>query len=280
MKHIDFCHIAPTKHLNLVKNRNTHLVLAHLIEQDEEYTEFYKQEKANGATIIMDNSAFEMYKQGRPMYDSDKLIDMGKKVDADYIALSDYPDEHSSKTIMAAKELAPKVKDAGFGTFFIPQSKIGDLDDLKACFVWAKYSDLIDYIGLSILAIPNAYGVERKLCSLQRFVSRFMFMEELEKINYFPTHKKMHVLGMMDGPNEIKMLANWFQTDDLHTWDSSAAVWAGLNNIMFDDSPTGLIHGKFEKEVDFSAEWKDPKRVAKAQENMHYIDGLFYDYQI
>ncbi len=279
MKHIDFCHIAPTKHLDLVKNRNTHLVLAHLIEQDEEYTEFYKQEKANGSTIIMDNSAFEMYKQGRPMYDSDKLIEMGEKVDADYIALSDYPDEHSSKTIMAAKELAPKVKDAGFGTFFIPQSKIGDLDDLKACFVWAKHSDLIDYIGLSILAIPNAYSVQKDNL-LQRFVSRFMFMEELEKINYFPTHKKMHVLGMVDGPNEIKMLANWFQTDDLHTWDSSAAVWAGLNNITFDDSPTGLIYGKFEKEVDFSAEWKDPKRVAKAQENMHYIDGLFYDYQV
>lgn len=213
------------------------------------------------------------------MYDSDKLIEMGEKVDADYIALSDYPDEHSSKTIMAAKELAPKVKDAGFGTFFIPQSKIGDLEDLKACFVWAKHSDLIDYIGLSILAIPNAYGVEKDN-KLQRFVSRFMFMEELEKINYFPTYKKMHVLGMVDGPNEIKMLSNWFQTDDLHTWDSSAAVWAGLNNITFDDSPTALLNGKFEKEVDFSTEWKDPKRVAKAHENMNYIDGLFYDYQV
>ena len=82
---------------------------------------------------------------------------------------------------------------------------------------------------------------------------------------------------MVDGPNEIKMLAQWFQTDDLHTWDSSAAVWAGLNNITFDESPTGLLNGKFEKEVDFSASWKDPKRIAKAQENMHYIDGLFYE---
>ena len=276
MQHIDFCHIAPTKHLNLVKNRNNHLVLAHLIEEDEVYTNFYKEQKANGATIIMDNSAFEMYKQGRPMYDSDKLIEMAKKVDADYIALSDYPDEHSSKTILAAKELAPKVKEAGFGTFFIPQSKVGDLEDLKACFIWAKHSDLIDYIGVSILAIPNAYGVEKDN-KLQRFVSRYMFLEDLENVGYFPTHKKMHVLGMVDGPNEIKLLRNWFQCGDLHTWDSSAAVWAGLNDITFDESPTGMLNGKFEKEVDFSAEMTDISLVTKALENMNYIDGLFYE---
>ena len=219
----------------------------------------------------MDNSAFEMYKQGRPMYDSDKLIEMGRRVNADYIALSDYPDEHSSKTILAAKELGPKVKEAGFGTFFIPQSKIGDLEDLKACFLWAKNSNLVDYIGVSIVAIPNAYGVERDN-KMQRFVSRYMFMEELEKVNYFPTHKKMHILGMVDGPNEIKLLGHWFQTEDLHTWDSSAAVWAGLNGIEFDHSPTGLRLGKFEKEVDFNFECKDNEN--KARWNMDYIDEL------
>ena len=40
----------------------------------------------------------------------DKLIEMGKKIDADYIVMSDYPDEDPSKTIAAAEELAPKFR--------------------------------------------------------------------------------------------------------------------------------------------------------------------------
>jgi len=73
-----FCHIAPTPHLDLVDGRYVHLVLAHLIEEDQSYIDFYLEQKEKyNCTIIMDNSAFEMYKQGRPMYDSDKLITMG-----------------------------------------------------------------------------------------------------------------------------------------------------------------------------------------------------------
>ena len=60
---IDFCHIVPTPHLDLVKRREVHLVLAHLIEEDEAYRDFYNK---SGAMLIMDNSAFEMYKREQP----------------------------------------------------------------------------------------------------------------------------------------------------------------------------------------------------------------------
>ena len=45
--------------------------------------------------------------------------------------------------------------------------------------------------------------------------------------------------------------------DCIDTWDSSAAVWYGLNGIEFDNSPTGSRNGKFEKEVDFSFNVED-----------------------
>jgi hypothetical protein len=45
--------------------------------------------------------------------------------------------------------------------------------------------------------------------------------------------------------------------DCIDTWDSSAAVWYGLNGIKFDNSPTGSYNGKFEKEVDFSFNFED-----------------------
>ena len=252
----DFCHIAPIPHLEIVKGAKTHLLLAHLVESSPQYVDFYLKEKEQGSIIILDNSAFEMYKQKKPMYDINKLISMAEKVKADYVVMSDYPNEFSTKTINAAKELAPQLRDKGFGTFFCPQSKIGDIDDLHECFDWAAQSDLVDYIGMSILAIPNAYGVEKNN-KLQRFVSRFMFMQELHTAGTLDIMKsngqKIHMLGMLDGPGEIRLMTPFRKYID--TWDSSAAIWLGLHaGAHFDRSPTGLLNGKYEEEVDFSYE--------------------------
>ena len=64
----------------------------------------------------------------------------------------------------------------------------------------------------------------------------------------------------------------------IDTWDSSAAIWAGLNGIRFDNTPTGLLSGKFEKEVDFDFETNDNNLISLAKENMEYIDKLCYTY--
>lgn len=276
----DFCAIAPTNTLmRLVAGRPTHLVLAHLIEHDEKYVEFYRNEANNGAMIICDNSAFEMFKAGKPMYPADKLIKMAKQVKADYIVLPDYPDQPGAVTIEAAEQWAPQFHDEGFGTFFCPQSRIGDLSDLIDGFAWAADSDLIDYIGISILNVPNAYGVERNN-KLQRFLSRWAFLNaaggtiQLAKTN----GKLIHFLGMMDGPNEISLVEKWLPLID--TWDSSGPIWAGLNDILYDSSPTGLENGKFEHEVDFDWNPKDydaetsMRKLVSAAINLEYIDKL------
>ena len=276
-----FCHIAPTPHLDLVDGRSVHLTLAHLIETDRKYIDFYIEQKEKyGCTIIMDNSAFEMYKQGRPMYDSDKLITMGKLINADYIVMSDYPGEESAKTIEAAERMAPEIKAEGFKTFYVPQSKIGDMDDYLEGFKYGCYSDNVDYIGVSILGVPNAFGGIEKDNKLQRFTSRQRIYYELATTPLLETAKylgkKFHFLGMVDGPHEI-MFMNPFRKF-IDTWDSSAAVWAGLNGLKFDNSPTGLIDGKFEKEVDFDFETNDYGLIEMAKENMKYIDRLVWGY--
>ena len=278
---IEFCHISPTPHLNLVSGRKTHLVLAHLIEEDENYVNYYLREKDEyGSTLIMDNSAFEMYKQGKEMYPSDKLISMAQRVNADYVVMSDYPAEPGEKTIEAAKKLAPELHEAGFKTFFVPQSKIGDTADCIKTFRWASLNPkLVDYVGVSILTAPNAYGVE-KGNKLQRFMSRIKLMYDMKESLVFPSMKshgqKVHFLGMMDGPNEIMYAEPFGKYID--TWDSSAAIWAGLNGIRFDNTPTGLLSGKFEKEVDFDFETNDNNLLTLAKENMEYIDKLCYAY--
>lgn len=273
---VNFCHIAPTEHLTDFCSQQTHhLLLAHLIEEDEQYTNWYKTRRfSEGWTYILDNSAFEMYKQGRPMYPSDKLIEMANRVGADYLVMSDYPNEPGKKTIDAAIELAPKFREAGFGTFFVPQSVIGDMEDYIATFAWAAASPLVDYIGVSILGVPNAYGVEKDN-KLQRFFSRWHMMEELERRGILDlaaaNKKKIHFLGMVDGPNEIALCHPRFKID---TWDSSAAIWAGLNDIAFDGSPTGLINGKFEEEVDFNFSTSDKSKILLAKENARLINQM------
>lgn len=272
---MQFCHISPTPHLDdFCRGRPTHLLLAHLVEEDEKYRDWYKREKERnpGTVYILDCSAFEMFKRGLPMFPSEKLLDLAQEIKADYVVMSDFPGHASIVTIESAIKLAGQFKMAGFGTFYCPQSEIGDLEDLVKGFQWGFESELVDYIGFSILAIPNAYGVERDN-KLQRFLARWRFMNTPVIADMLENStKKIHMLGMVDGPNEIVLLKD--QIKYIDTWDSSAAVWAGLNGILFDLSPTGLVNGKFEKEVDFNFKINYSKLIEMAQSNVDYIDTL------
>lgn len=273
---INFSHISPTSYLKEVtKHNGFHLLLAHLVENDPRYREFYANLN-DGKIKCLDNSAFELYKQGRPMYPSDKLIEMGKACKADVIVLSDYPGSEGAKTINSAILYAPIFKKEGFKTFFVPQSTIGDLDDYVRTFKWAvDNEDVADMIGVSILGVPNAFGVERGN-KLQRYVSRLHMMNILKKEGVLAklakskNPKKLHFLGMVDGPNEVELVKEFHEF--IYSWDSSAAVWAGLNGIEFDVSPTGLIDGKFEKEVDFGFE--EDVSTRKVFKNIAHINRM------
>ena len=282
-----FCHITPIDHLDLVKGRSSHLTLAHIAsgmegspEQISTYCKFYEKEKKDAELDnrpyinIMDNSAFELYKNQMPMFNPAELLDLAEMLHATHIVLPDHPAHPSMVGIDDAKMYAPQFKEAGYKTFFVPQSDIGDLEDLITSFGWAASSPLIDYIGISILAVPNAYRCE-KGNNLQRFVSRWKFMNELYDRNLLQlaaqNGKKIHFLGMVDGPMEIPLVRDFH----IDTWDSSAGVWAGLNGIAFDHSPTGLIEGKFEKHVDFTSSFDD---TTIAQSNMRVIDNLVERY--
>ena len=271
-----FCHIAPVAHLDLVKDRSAHLTLAHLIDEGhQDYIDFYKNEKYE--LNIMDNSGFELYKAHLPMFDPEKLVGLAQQVNATHIVLPDHPSHPSMVGIDDAKRYAPVFKEAGFGTFFVPQSDVLDLEDLITSFAWAASSPLIDYIGISILAVPNAYGCEQNN-PLQRFMSRWKFMNELYDRNLLQlaaqNNKKIHFLGMVDGPNEISLLRDFH----IDTWDSSAGVWTGLNGIQLDWSPTGLVEGKFEKHVDFEAKIEDNSLIELAKTNIAKIDELVNRY--
>lgn len=277
---MDICHIAPTPFLHdlLIDTYPTQLLLAHLVEEDETYVRFYRE---YSGWKILDNSAFEMYKRGLPMYESDKLLSMAEKVKANVIVMSDYPGQPSFMTESAAEELGPKFKDAGYQTFFVPQSEIGELYSYIDSWHWAAQSDLVDYIGMSILGVPNAFGNIEKDNKLQRYFARFQMFNILKAHGILDVikanGKKIHLLGALDGwPGEIELLQPFHEY--ITSWDSSGAVWYGLHGQKtYDNSPTYQIDGKYEVEVDFNFDDNTSIRsslITLARSNMKIVDDI------
>tara|TARA_R100001086_G_scaffold201328_1_gene117498 strand:- start:223 stop:1068 length:846 start_codon:yes stop_codon:yes gene_type:complete len=272
---IKFCHIAPTNYLaSLTKRNGAHLLLAHLCEKDNKYRDYHRYLELDKEKIL-DNSAYEMFRQNKEMYPSNKLIGIAKDVRADYIVMSDYPNESYIKTIESAKQMIPIIKDNGFKTFFVPQSEVGDLMGYVECFEWGLNNPDIDLIGVSILGVPNAYNVLKN--PLQRYMSRLSLMQELCKQGILNEshHKRLHFLGLLDGPNEIRLLESYHHF--ISSWDSSSAVWYGLNNKLYDLSPTGQASGKYEKDVDFNFKTDNELCISKALANIDYIQELVGD---
>jgi len=278
---IKFCHIAPTPYLGLFSHYNqSHLILAHLVESDEVYRDFYTN-LDDGKEKIMDNSAFEMFKQGRPMYPANKLIAMGRACKADVIVMTDHPGCPFTDTINTAQLQALVIRQAGFKTFFVPQSEIGDLHGLITSFRWAIDNPLIDLIGVSILACPHALGIDEGPLAvtsdahkLQRYLSRWTVFKALRDAGALvndKAYKRFHCLGMTDGPNEIDLLEDFVPY--INSWDSSAAIWAGLMGVGFDCSPTGLKRGKILHHVDFNHKCHDHELLDLATKNIKFINN-------
>jgi hypothetical protein len=249
------------------------------VEENAEYRNFYRELKEEDPTVFyhLDNSAFEMFKRGVDMYPTDKLLDMAAKVKADSIVMSDYPKQHSSVTIDAAKNLIPLFKRAGYKTFFCPQSELGNIDDLIGAFEWAINNKDIDYIGVSILACPIALGVNEQSFGdsvrdesyrMQRYLSRWRVFEILNERGLLgeKTKNRLHCLGMTDGPREIDLLRPYH--DHIFSWDSATASWHGYHKIQYDQSPTGLRNGKYEEEVNFDI---------AAPDTMEAINSIIYN---
>lgn len=239
-----FCYIAPTNYLEFTRRSTTHLVLAHLIigpHRDQAYVDFYKARSAAGDLVLCDNSAFEF----SGSVDPSTLIDAALSVGATSLVLPDYPDQPAQKTIDAAIEWIPKFKAAGLAPFFVPQSKIGDLDDWLAAYEWGASNPDIEILGMSILGIPNA------LPRLPRHMARVTMATLLQSTGRYCSTKHHHWLGL-NAPEEVQALVNMEVVD---TMDSSSPVQYGIQGHMYNTHLQGLgvPQKHFMQHVDFSA---------------------------
>lgn len=287
---LNFCHITPTAYLDQISKYRVHLLLAHMVEENEQYRNFYLNLKKSRPNTFyhLDNSCYELYRRGEPLYDPNKLIEMGKLVKADSIVMTDYPKESADKTIEMAKKQIPVFKLAGFKTFFCPQSQFNHSLELFRSFDWALNNRDIDYIGVSILAAPNGFGIEDQSNTeldsvytdvtyrMQRYLSRFHVfngLKGLKLLDKISAHKRFHCLGLLDGPREIELLKPFHKY--IFSIDSSSAFHHATKGIIYDNSPTGLRSGKDESEFDFNySAGIDSSVFQRAHQNRLFIDEL------
>jgi hypothetical protein len=263
MKNPQFCIITPTPYLEKFASQSSmHLVLAHLVDTDEQYAEFYR---GRNEYKIMDNGAFELGES----YEPSKLIELARKCNADVIVLPDYPFQEASKTIEAAINLGPQVKDAGFGTFFCPQSRTGATEEWIEAYNWGANNELIDVVGMSILGVPNA------IPHIPKCYARVVMTQMLIDRGDFNFTKYHHYLGLNSGPAlEMPPLIEMGAMDSC---DSSNPVWMGvLGHRYAGNTDSFLPVSKVKMEVEFDYPLtKDKTTLDNIQHNIDMTLSLF-----
>lgn len=261
-----FCVIAPTAYLPRYGiHTGKHLVLAHLVDTDPVYADFYLRRSVEGEGIIMDNGAFELGESYAP----DKLLELAGKCGADVIVLPDYPNTDAQVTIDAAIKYGQQFKDAGYKTMFVPHSRVGEFQDFVKGYRWGAESDIVDLIGMSILNIPNA------LPHIPAAYARVVMTELLYDKGMFAIHKYHHYLGLNAGPAlEIPAL---IAREALNSCDSSGPVWAGILGHEYSlNTDSYLSTKKVKAHVDFNYPLvKDKETHRRIQHNLDLTIKLF-----
>lgn len=237
MHPISFCHIAPIKHiLHAAAFSTHHMALQHLCHISEYVNAFRTLSREKGNYIYLDNSQYEL---GHSC-SLDELIIAGHAIGADCLIL---PDGDLSGLQIVKRE--------GFDVMYIPSAI-----DLEKDMADALHNPGIDVVGLSYSKTAKHLGRPRHSAT-----SRFDFLQSLGML--LP-NKKIHMLGISDTVHEIALMKPY--TFAIRSWDSSNAVWAGLNGRR----TSKMLH-KFGKEVDFlsEAEWNE-----LCSQNIEYTTAL------
>lgn len=262
----EFCFITPTDYLGFAGiGTTTHLTLAHLVDTNLKYANYYQRCRNDGHYVIMDNSAYEL----KEPYDTEKLIDLGHRCGANAIVLPDYPFQDSGVTIEAAKKYISDFKKDGFHTFFVPQSRFNDAGDWFYAYEWAAKHPDIDIIGMSILGIPNA------IPNIDPSFSRVVMTQRLIDAGIFEDEKHHHYLGLNAGPGlEIPSL---LRMGALNSIDSSGPVWAALLGHKYTTDADSLQSvSKLKMPVDFHHKMtKDSATLNRITHNIDLTNELF-----
>lgn len=223
---MDIALISPTSILkNFCLTSKVQMCLAHrILSEDSEYIEFYRKQSDNGATVILDNSLWEL---GDAMT-IDKLIEAAKLVKPTELIVPDVFRDGPA-TLKRFNNFTFQAMAAGFDgpcseeypwqkNFVVVHGK--DRQEWLECF---------DALNENHLA--HTIGLPKVLDDIWNPGGRIGCVSFLEATGRVSPEKRYHCLGIWDDPIEVLCLSR-------HKWirslDTALPIHAGMHGIRFD----------------------------------------------
>ena len=98
-------HVLPPSHLDLADYSDYDFCLAHLAIKHDSYMEFFRERRAKGRTVYMDNGVWE---QGTPI-EADQMIELAINIKPNYVYAPDYMN-NMSKTLESIQNFGRKAQ--------------------------------------------------------------------------------------------------------------------------------------------------------------------------
>lgn len=199
-------------------------VLAHLLDEDKQYSHFYKQKLQEAPYSILDCSAFEL---GEAI-DSDDLWDLADRYEPTHLVL---PDKIHDKnfTIEKSTEFARKYGDKSTNNNlkFIGVVQGQTFDELMECAKAYISLSLVDIIAIPFHCLPSS-------AADNNIVPRVIFFRNLISDKFF--NKKIHFLGV-ESISEL-LLYTEDEKSKIYSVDTSSPIINGWNNIRYKECGT------------------------------------------
>lgn len=259
-------HIVPVSHLDLVKDKEYHLILAHMAFSNKTYKEFYKKQCEMGHFVTLDNADFEVGSE----FKKEDLVKLAIDIGVDEVmAPEQYQD--GKKTVELAREFVKYVYkelkgDVPFGIFVVIHGK--DLNDYVECYRTVCNLPEVSTVGISIrptrdLTIPEA--VQSPSPTLQSVYNRIELIRKLPDKDC----KTHHLLGFHDAV-ELYHQKKW---SFIRSADSSSAFVHGSRGIRY--TKRGLPGEKIQELIDFETEVTNEKLLDDIKFNIDVIERWF-----
>jgi hypothetical protein len=244
--------IPPIPELNWAAGRPFHLLLAHLID-DRDYWTFYRQEKDDGAYLILDNSAHE-FSVGKKM---SSLFYQALGLSADEIVIPDALFDAKRTTDQASEALSwlcatPRVLDdlakTRINFMLVPQGRTGaEYDEClkKLLTTYALYQRRYpECFPPPVIGISKDYETFKG--GLMSIVDRIIGLKQHLQL-------QVHLLGWGRDLLALQIIANLYG-DQIRTVDSAKPFVYGMVGIKLDGEENPIYPKRPEKYFEMSFE--------------------------
>lgn len=266
---MDFYVIPPNSELQLMHKAkgNRYFCLAQIYHTNEKYREFFKQQKANGSWITLDNGAGD-----HDMITEDILFEcmldlMPNEVippDTLYDMKTTIKSLESFVKLMNENNLLDKIE-----IFAVPQGK--DKYEWLDCYQYMLNHKNVTTIGMSKLAIPHAWlGEAKDDKGIQ--LARWQCVDTLIEMDLIK--KPLHFLGGETGEEYIKYIQ--LNNELFRSTDSCFTVLAGIN---YQDISSRDYKRKPTPRNYFDLTMNS-EQVELAIKNIKYMDNIFNTFNI